>query len=759
MITGRRIEIRGTVQGVGFRPWVYRVARKAGVLGRVRNDPRGVTIEAFASEEILERFIEELRSNAPSSARIVELRDAPIPVEDLDRFSIESSEPSGEKALSIPPDLATCVDCQSEVMNPEDRRFGYAFTNCTVCGPRFTIATGIPYDRSATTMSAFTMCDACRREHDDVEDRRFHAQPNACPRCGPSLSLVRLDGAPRSGDDPLVEAAELLMAGAVVAVKGLGGFHLSCDALNEAAVLRLRQRKHRDEKPFAVMVAQLGAARAIAEIDPQEEVLLTSAERPIVLVRARADSRLAASVSPDTPLLGLFLPYTPLHHLLLAAAGRPLVMTSANVSEEPICRDNDEALRRMRGIADAILMHDRRIAMRCDDSVMRVVAGLPTILRRSRGFVPRPFRLSKPVSRPVLACGGHLKNTFCIATGDSAYFGPHIGDLESLAALEFFEEAIERMETILSVHPEVVAHDLHPGYMSTRYAVARAGATTVGVQHHHAHVASLMAESRLEGPVLGVAYDGTGFGEDGTSWGGEFLLTFPGHYERLATFRALRLAGGNVAMREVWRIAYALVHDAFDGVPPVGALALFDRVAPRDLRVVAQMIERDLNSPKARGLGRYFDAFGALALRRPQSAYEGQVAIALDLVANENVRDAYPFEVDRTQTPTEVDLRPAVRAAVRDLLSGTPAGDVSARFHNTVVAVTVGVVEALLADRGALPVALTGGVFQNAWITAGVEKKLAHKYRVLRHRQVPPGDGGIALGQALIADAILGDKG
>lgn len=759
MIAGRRIEIRGTVQGVGFRPWVYRVACKAGVLGRVRNDPRGVTIEAFASEEILERFIEELRSNAPSSALIVELLEAPIPAEDLDRFSIESSEPSGEKALSIPPDLATCVDCQSEVMNPEDRRFGYAFTNCTVCGPRFTIATGIPYDRSATTMSAFTMCDACRCEHDDVEDRRFHAQPNACPRCGPSLSLVRLDGAPRSGDDPLAEAAELLMAGAIVAVKGLGGFHLSCDALNEAAVLRLRKRKHRDEKPFAVMVAELGAARAIADIDPQEEALLSSAERPVVLVRARADTRLAASVSPDTPLLGLFLPYTPLHHLLLAAAGRPMVMTSANVSEEPICRDNDEALRRLQGIADAILMHDRRIAMRCDDSVMRVIAGLPTILRRSRGFVPRPFRLNKRVSRPVLACGGHLKNTFCIATGDSAYFGPHIGDLESLAALEFFEEAIERMETILSVHPEVVAHDLHPGYMSTRYAVARAGATTVGVQHHHAHVASLMAESRLEGPVLGVAYDGTGFGEDGTSWGGEFLLSFPGHYERLATFRALRLAGGNVAMREVWRSAYALVHDAFDGEPPIDALALFDGIAPRDLRVVAQMIERDLNSPKARGLGRYFDAFGALALRRPQSSYEGQVAIAWDLVANENVRDAYPFAIDRTQTPIEVDLRPAVRAAVRDLLAGIAVGDVSARFHNTVVTVTVGVVEALLADCGTLPVALTGGVFQNARIAAGVEEKLAHKYRVLRHRQVPPGDGGIALGQALIADAILGDKG
>jgi hydrogenase maturation protein HypF len=735
------------------------MARKSGVAGRVRNDPRGVTIEAFAPEEILERFVEELRSNVPPSARIVELRAAPIPVQDLQGFAIESSGAAGDKALSIPPDLATCSDCQSEVMDPEDRRFGYAFTNCTVCGPRFTIATGIPYDRSATTMAAFPMCDACRREYDDVDDRRFHAQPNACPVCGPSLSLVRSNGKPCSMDNPVESAAELLISGAIVAVKGLGGFHLSCDARNEAAVLRLRQRKHRDERPFAVMVAGLDAAHAVAEIDSEEEALLRSAERPIVLLRARADSGLAVAVSPDTPLLGLFLPYTPLHHLLLAAAGRPLVMTSANLAEEPICRDNDEARRRLAGIADAILLHDRKIAMRCDDSVVRVVAGVPTILRRSRGFVPRPFRLAKPVSRPVLACGGHLKNTFCIAAGDSAYFGPHIGDLESLAALEFFEEAIERMETILSVRPEVVAHDLHPGYMSTRYAGARIGATRVGVQHHHAHVASLMAESGVEGPVLGVAFDGTGFGEDGTSWGGEFLLGFADHYERLATFRPVRLAGGNVAMREVWRIAYALVYDAFDGAPPIEALEVFGGVAPEHLQVVSKMLEHDLNSPKARGLGRYFDGFGSLGLCRPRSAYEGQVAIAWDQVASENVLDAYPFEIDRSRAPMEVDLRAAVRAAVSDLRSGAGAGAVSARFHNTVATVTVSVVEVLLAECGALPVALTGGVFQNARIAAGIEQKLAHKYKVLRHREVPPGDGGIALGQALIADAFLGDKG
>jgi hydrogenase maturation protein HypF len=588
-MAGRRIDIRGTVQGVGFRPWVYRIARREGVMGRVRNAPAGVTIEAFAEEGVLYRFIEQLRIDVPSSAKVVDLRSVPIPSEDLDAFIIESSGAAGDKALSIPPDLATCKYCENEVSDPSNRRHGYAFTNCTTCGPRFTIATGIPYDRPATTMSAFNMCAACRQEYDDVEDRRFHAQPNACAECGPSLSLVEMDGQTVPATDPLEATAELLKQGSIVAIKGLGGFHLACDAQNAAAVGLLRVRKHRDEKPFAVMLSNLKAARNVAELTPEEEALLTAPERPVVLVRARQGTSLAAEVSPETPLIGLFLPYTPLHHLLLAAVDRPLVMTSANASDEPICRDNDEARLRLAGIADAILLHDRDIAMRCDDSVVRVIAGTPTVMRRSRGFVPRPFYLARPISQPVLACGAHLKNTFCIASGDTAYFGPHIGDLETVAALEFFEEAIERMQAILSVRPEVIAHDLHPDYLSTRYARARNDAVLVGVQHHHAHVASLMAEHGVAGPVLGVAYDGTGFGEDETSWGGEFLLCFPRRFERLATFRPVRLAGGDVAMREVWRIAYALLHDAFEGKPPIGSLALFDDVAPESVRVLRSL--------------------------------------------------------------------------------------------------------------------------------------------------------------------------
>ena len=758
-MAGRRIEVRGTVQGVGFRPWVYRLAQRLGIRGRVRNDPRGVTIDAFAAESVIKAFIEQLQSDMPSSARILELGAQPIPDEPLEGFVIQSSDVAGDKALSIPPDLATCPQCQAEVLDPADRRYGYAFTNCTTCGPRFTIATGIPYDRAATTMSKFEMCAACRHEYDNIEDRRFHAQPNACPKCGPTLSLTGLDGDTLPAPDPLKGAAELLKHGAVVAVKGLGGFHLACDASNAAAVRLLRERKHRDEKPFAVMIADLDAAKVVAAISADEEALLTSPERPIVIVRANGSSSIAAEVSPETPFLGLFLPYTPLHHLLLEAVGRPLVMTSANVSNEPICRDNDEARRRLDGIADAILLHDRDIAMRCDDSVVRVIAGTPTVMRRSRGFVPRPVRLAKPVSRPVLACGAHLKNTFCIATGDTAYFGPHVGDLETLAALEFFEEAIERMQTILSVRPEVIAHDLHPGYLSTRYAKANNDAILVGVQHHHAHVASVMAEHGVQGPVLGVAYDGTGFGEDGTSWGGEFLLCFADRFERLATFRPIRLAGGDLAMREVWRIGYALLHDAFDGEPPVDSLPLFANVPPQSIRIVSQMIERELNAPQARGVGRYFDGFGALVLNRPISTYEGQIAIAWDYIANDAVHDAYPFALDRSETPMEVDLRPTVRAAVEDVLAGCSPADISARFHNTLVNLTVEVVEGLLAELGDVPVALTGGVFQNARIAGGVGRKLSSKIRLLRHSEVPPGDGGIALGQALIADAFLGDKG
>lgn len=759
MIEGRRLEIRGTVQGVGFRPWVLRTARRFEVAGRVFNDSGGVVIEAFAEPGRLSRFVRYVREGGCPGADVVEMVDIALRDRAPEGFSIGHSVSSGNKAFSIPPDLATCPECELELSDPGDRRYRYAFTSCTQCGPRFTIAEEIPYDRANTTMRGFTMCVDCSREFDDVEDRRFHAQPNACPKCGPKLGLESVDGSIVDGD-PIEGAARLLSDGAIVAIKGLGGFHLACDATNRNAILRLRERKRRDAKPFAVMFRSIDQAEREVEIDERERDLLGSRERPIVLVRRKTGGDVAAEVAQDTDLLGVFVPYTPLHRLLLDASRGPLVMTSANPSDEPICKDDAEARRRLSSIADALLLHDRPIAMRCDDSVARVIDGVPTLLRRSRGFVPRPLMLSRPVDRPVLACGAHLKNTFCIAVGDTAYLGPHVGDLETLGAYEFFEEAVERMEAILEVQPEIVAHDLHPGYLSTRYALARRDVMRVGVQHHHAHVVSAMAEHGIEDRALGLAFDGTGLAPDGTSaWGGEFLLCFSGGFERLATFRPIRLPGGNVAMREVWRTAYAMLFDAFEGHPPVDSVPLFDAVGENALSVVRRMLERRLNCPPAHGVGRYFDAFGAIGLSRRTSSYEGQVAMAWDAAACDQGADAYPYALRDHAGLIEIDLRPAVRAVVEDLDSAMVASTISARFHATLVASSTEVTRRLLATHGRVPVALTGGVFQNARLSAGIAQELSNDIKVLRHSRVPPGDGGISLGQALIADAVSSDKG
>ena len=751
---GRRIEISGTVQGVGFRPWIWRLARENGIAGRVSNDSRGVTIEAFGGEAELDRFVAGIRTSPPPAAEIRTLESRPIPPAEADGFVIEESRAGGGLRVSIPPDLATCADCLAEIFDPENRRYRYAFTNCTNCGPRFTIAREIPYDRAATTMAGFAMCRLCRAEYEDPENRRFHAQPNACPACGPGLDILSEHGERIPAADPISEVARMLVAGRIVAIKGLGGFHLACDATSSVAVARLRARKRREEKPFAVMVRGIGAAEAIAEISPEERRLLLATERPIVLLTRRGDSGLAPEVSPDNPLVGLLLAYTPLHHLLLADAGRPLVMTSGNLSEEPIARDDKEAVRRLAGIADAFLVHDREIESRCDDSVARVVAGGPVLLRRSRGWVPRPVPVDPPFAQPVLACGAHLKNTFCIGLGGAAYLGPHVGDLENMETLAAFEEAVERMEKFLRVRPDVVAHDLHPGYVSTRYALGSRTGRKIDVQHHHAHVASAMAEHGLEGPVVGVAYDGTGYGTDGTAWGGEILRCEGAGFQRTATFRAVPLAGGETAIREIWRIALALLEDAFPEGPPLDRFPVFARVPERRLDGVRQMLARRVHVPLARGVGRYFDGFGALFLSRPVSAHEGQAALAWNLAADPHERGAYEFEGAAAAGVLELDLRPAVRAAVADALAGRSPSLVSARFHNTLARATAVLVAG--ADRSrTLPVVLTGGCFQNALLAGGVKEALEREgHRVFLHRQVPPGDGGIALGQAVVANAV-----
>ncbi|HET9752415.1 MAG TPA: carbamoyltransferase HypF, partial [Myxococcales bacterium] len=662
MLQGRHIEIRGTVQGVGFRPWVYRVAVQVGVGGRVLNDAAGVVIEAFGTGALLDRFVAELQRDRPPAAEVRSFSVREIAPQAVPGFTIAASAVTRELRVSIPADLATCPDCEREIFDPKDRRYRYPFTNCTNCGPRFTIASGVPYDRPATTMAPFRMCPECAREYEDPLDRRFHAQPNACPACGP-----RLRSQPESAD-PLAAAAAALRAGRIVAVKGIGGFHLACDAASSAAVALLRRRKRREERPFAVMARDLAAARALAALTPLEERLLSSVERPIVLVRQRPDARLAPEVAPQSPLLGLMLAYSPLHHLLLADFDGPLVMTSGNLSDEPICQRDGEALERLAGIADLFLLHEREIETRCDDSIVRVIAGSPAVLRRSRGHVPHTIALRHPVAAPVLAVGGDLKNTFCVAFGDTAVLGPHVGDLGSAETWRSMESSVERMLRFLRVEPEVIAHDLHPDSIAASFARSRKG-RLVAVQHHHAHVASAMAERGIEGPVIGVAWDGTGFGPDGTLWGGEILLATARDFQRLATLRPVPLAGGEKAIRDIWRIALAALDDAFDGAPPLARLPLFAGISAAEIAAVRQMIARGFNAPLARGVGRWFDLAGAIGLSRPRATYEGQAALEWNNAAGSAPGGAYPYEVDRAGPVPELDLRPAVRALAADAIA------------------------------------------------------------------------------------------
>ncbi len=748
MLQGRRIEIEGIVQGVGFRPWVYRLAHELQLGGHVCNGPAGVTIEAFGAPSALERFVERLGREAPPAAAIRRLDWQPIPAQEERAFRISASETGGAVHVSIPADLATCEACLAEIFDRSNRRHRYPFTNCTDCGPRFTIAREAPYDRPSTTMARFKLCAACQREYDDPLDRRFHAQPNACPDCGPSLRLVGGEG------DPLTSAGAALRAGQIVALKGIGGYHLAVSARDQSAVERLRERKHREEKPFAVMVRDLDEARQLAILSREECALLTSIERPIVLVSRRPEAQLAVAVAPRLAQLGLMLAYSPLHHLLLAEVGGPLVMTSGNLSDEPIAFRDDDALSRLRGIADLFLVHDREIDARCEDSIARVIAKRPVLLRRSRGYVPRVIPLSRPVSPPILAVGAQLKNTFCIAAGDAAVLGPHIGDLDSTSTYESLIEGVERMQRFLGVHVEAVAHDLHPQYLSTGFARSL-GLPLIGVQHHHAHIASAMAEHGIESRVLGLAFDGTGLGSDGALWGGEFLLGDLSGFQRIATLRPLPLAGGERAIHEVWRLALALLDDAYDGRAPLEKFPLFASIPESRIALVRQMIARDINTPMSHGVGRLFDAVGALVLARPDSHYEGQIALEWNLAAANETLTPAPFLLDKTCTPWQLDLRPLVRALADGVTRNAAPSALSALFHDTLACASAHVVREIAAQFGALPVVLTGGCFQNARLTEAVVRELSPSFDLHLHQSVPPGDGGLALGQALIADAQL----
>ena len=753
----RAFDIRGVVQGVGFRPFVHGLATSLHLGGFVANHGGRVEIEVEGASDALDRFERALRTAAPPLARIESIVVRLVAACGDSAFRIAESRAGVGTTIYVSPDAATCDDCLRELFEPSDRRYRYAFINCTACGPRLTIITGSPYDRERTTMAGFEMCRRCRAEYTNPADRRFHAEPIACPACGPRLEL--LDAADRRLDgDPIDGAAAALAAGRIVAVKGLGGFHLACDAGNPAAVAELRRRKHRDEKPFAVMIGDLGDTASICHISEAEADVLRSRARPIVLLRQRAGrgDAIAAAVAPGSTRLGVMLPYTPLHHLLMRAGGAmALVMTSGNRSDEPIAIDNGDARRRLHGIADIFLIHDRDIRVRCEDSVLRHVGGSAVMVRRSRGYAPAPVALAFDCPTEILAVGAQLKNTFALGRERVGIVSHHVGDLDDLLALEAFERDIALYEDLFAMSPRVVAHDLHPDYASTRFAARRAGVQRVGVQHHHAHIAACMAEHELNGPVIGMAWDGAGWGPDGCIWGGEFFVGDRAHVDRAAHFRYVALAGGDRAAREPWRMALAHLMDA-----GVAEETTIERVPAAVRKTVTRMIERRLNTPMTSSVGRLFDAVAALCGGAPATTFEGQAAMWLESIAEGSTDSAsYPCglaDPPEPGGPLTIDTRPLIHAIASDRRDGAPPADIARRFHTTLCDVALQVARVLRARTGLAGVALSGGVFLNGILTAEIETRLVQDgFAVYRHRVVSPGDGGLSLGQLAVAAAMV----
>jgi len=754
-IERRRLLYSGIVQGVGFRPFIYRTAKEHGLAGFVLNRPEGVTVEIEGPAVRIDEFIETVRDCAPLLAEISGLAQSSLPVEGGRDFRIIESENEGRGEVHISPDIATCPECLSELFNPADRRYRYPFINCTNCGPRLTIISGIPYDRVNTSMSAFPLCDDCLREYRDPADRRFHAEPNACPACGPSLSLLDASGrpaappsGPQSGTDVAGAACAVLEDGKVLAVKGIGGFHLAVNARDSEAVKRLRSRKFREEKPLALMARDIGEASRIAELGPGEIELLLSPRRPIVLARKRHGAGIAPEAAPGMPNLGIMLPYSPLHHLLLEKLPC-LVMTSGNQVDEPICIGNGEALRRLSGIADFFLVHDREVLVRCDDSIAAHAAGAGRMLRRSRGFAPRPVFLEENYPE-VLATGPQLKATACILKGNAAFLSPHIGDLETPQAQDFLVESCGLLKRIAQCDPGIIACDLHPGYFSTRYA-ASLGKKLARVQHHHAHIAACLAEFGITGKVIGLAMDGTGFGPDGTAWGGELLIADLVSFNRAGHFKTFALPGSEKAIREPWRIAAGLLKEAYGGewkeiaarlelIPPGVPLAGFE-----------QALEKKINSPLTSSLGRIFDGVAALLSGKRTVSFEGQAAMELEGFADPHSGLELAFGI-RNEEMLLIDPAPLVRAAVQYILRGEEKGGIAAAFHSAVVAALVEAARLLRDKTGLNRAVLSGGCFQNRLLIEGcISSMEAAGFEVFSHSALPCNDGSISLGQAVIA--------
>jgi len=773
LIERRVISVGGTVQGVGFRPYVHRLAIARNLSGFVRNDTAGLTIDVQGDPNALEDFLSALIDHPPPTAVVQRIKAASAPVRPYHGFEIRvSADHDMSPRTNISPDIAVCDECLGELFDQGDRRHRYPFINCTHCGPRLTIIHGIPYDREATTMRAFEMCDTCRREYEDPADRRFHAQPVACAECGPSLRLTDTRGSECHGD-PIAAAARALAQGNIVAVKGLGGYHLACDAMTIAAIEKLRNRKAREAKPLAVMVRDIGAVRALCVVARQEEALLLSRECPIVLLEKRhdLDAETAAgldALAPGNPCLGVMLAYTPLHHLLLAECGRPMVMTSGNISDEPIAFDDTDAFDRLGGIADFFLTHDRPIAERCDDSVMRVMRAKPTMVRRSRGFVPSPIDVGIGFPAHVLAVGGQLKNTFCCARDNSAFLSHHIGDLDHPAARLSFAGSVARFSSIVGVKPEVVAHDLHPQYASTAFALGIEGLERIGVQHHHAHIASCMAEHGITDPVIGVAFDGTGYGTDDAIWGGEFLVVDQGGFRRAAHLGYVPMPGGEAVIRRPLRMAISHLISVYGNDALSLRLELFGRAARNEIALIEQIIAKGFASIPTSSIGRLFDAVSALLGVRDDAQFEGQAAMELEAMADQGTTRLYEFGLsDPTEppgpgagsdasiadfaAPWQIDPAPVLRSIVDDVLAGVDRRSISGAFHNSVAEMILKVADLLRSATGINRIALSGGVFQNVLLTTRTTELLERSgFEVYTHRLVPCNDGGLSLGQAYV---------
>lgn len=743
--------IQGAVQGVGFRPFVFRLAAELGLRGWVINSPQGVFLEVEGGKSALDSFLLRLQNEKPPQARIWSLEFSFLPAVGYSTFEIRHSEATGEKRVTVLPEIATCPDCLREIFDPNDRHYLYPFTNCTNCGPRFSIIRELPYDRANTALAAFEMCPDCHREYENPLDRRFHAQPTACPHCGPKLALWDEAGQTlAAGHEALLQAVSAVEQGRVLALKGLGGFLLITDARNEAAVNRLRQRKLREEKPFAILVPSLEQAKQHCQVSPLEERLLLSPESPILLLAKKAGSTVAPSVAPGNPNLGVMLPYSPLHHLLMRELNFPVVATSGNRSDEPIVTDENEALARLRGIADLFLVHDRPILRHCDDSVARVLLGREMVLRRARGYAPLPVYVKRPLPT-ILAVGAHLKNTVAISSGERVIVSQHLGDLETPQAYRAFLSAIEDLQQFYDLTPQAVACDLHPDYLSTKYAKSL-GLPVIEIQHHHAHLASCLAENQADGPALGLCWDGTGLGPDGTLWGGEFLIGDFADFKRAAHFLPLALPGGEKAIREPRRTAFSLLYSLFgERALERDDLAVVRSFAPSQRALLLRMLQKQVNSPLACGVGRLFDGVAALIGLRQKASFEGQPAMELEFLAAGRQTSAYPFAIIEGD-PLVIDWRPTLLAILEDMKKAIEKEIIAARFHQTLIEIAVQIAGRLQVEK----VALSGGVFQNRILTEGIFQRLTEKgFAVYLHQRLPPNDGGLSLGQIMVAATVV----